>query len=41
MIIEVGAMLIRRSPARGAVTVVNLLGGTLGLAVMYGTALLV
>jgi zinc transporter ZupT len=41
VITEVGGMLVRRSPARGPVTVSNLLGGTLGLAVMYGTALLV
>jgi ZIP family zinc transporter len=41
VIIEVGGMLVRRSPARGPVTVANLLGGTLGLAVMYITALLV
>jgi len=41
VIIEVGGMLVRRSPARGPVTVSNLLGGTLGLAVMYITALLV
>jgi zinc transporter ZupT len=41
VIIEVGGMLIRRAPARGPVTVANLVGGTLGLMVMYATALLV
>jgi zinc transporter ZupT len=41
VIIEVGSMLIRRAPARGPVTVANLVGGTLGLMVMYTTALLV
>jgi len=41
VIIEVGGMLIRRAPARGPVTVANLVGGTLGLMVMYTTALLV
>ena len=41
VIIEVGGMLVRRSPPRGPVTVANLLGGTAGLAIMYLTALLV
>jgi zinc transporter ZupT len=41
VIIEVGGMLVRRSPPSGAVTAANLLGGTAGLAIMYLTALMV
>lgn len=41
VIIEVGAMLVRRAAPSGAVTVANLLGVTAGLAIMYSTALLV
>jgi zinc transporter ZupT len=41
VIIEVGAMLARRAPPSGAVTATNLLGGSVGLAIMYLTALMV
>lgn len=41
VMIELVGMLQRRSSTRGPATVANLLGGTLGLAVMYVTALLV
>ena len=41
VIIEIGAMLRRRAPTGGPITMANLLGVTLGLAVMYGTAVFV
>lgn len=41
VIVEVAALLVRRSGARGPVTATNLAGAVAGLAVMYGTALLV
>jgi zinc transporter ZupT len=41
VIIEVGGLLVRRSPPSGAITVAKLLGATAGLAIMYLTALLV
>ena len=41
VIIEVGGMLARRASTKGPITVANLLGVTLGLAVMYGTAVFV